>query len=415
MTLLKLLPILLALAATPEPPGGDVPAQRTVRLELEALDGRQFDAILHSIDADGHLHYKQDGQPGQVELSDLVRASVITEGDPFCDEPSPRDCTLYLAGGSVLDARLLPSDSDTRRIRADIGLSDAISIPLTAIRGIRLARTPNDAAEAELVARMEDHAAGRDFLIAVREGRTVVLPGALERLTPEEWSFRVGQKLQTATLDKAYAIVLGGLAGEKAAPVTVRLAAGRMLAGRIVTASPAELLLDVGALGRLRLPWAKIRQVLIRSERVVHLSELEPESVEHRTLFGTSWPVRRDRNVTGGPMLLAGRRFDRGVGVHAYTAMTYDLQGRFEQFTAVIGIDDSVAPHGRAIFRVLCDGRTVFESEPIVPGQSRTVRIDLTGVSRLTLICDPGDDLDFSDHGNWCAARLLRSRNESIR
>ncbi len=416
MTFLFGLLACLQFVASPDPSGAAAAAQpSSPTLEYETVEGRMMEVRLCSI-SDGILHYTKDDESGRVRVSDLVRVAVTDQQDASADHRIAANCTLFLAGGSSANARLLPDAGDDRRIRVDMGLPEAMEIPLTALRAIRLTTKPLELAEEQLASRMTDRDAGRDFLIAVRDGRPVVVPGALERLTPDAWSFRVGDKLQTAPLDRAYAIVLGTLKDASApGSASVRLDAARSLVGQIASADTSELLLDAGPLGRVRIPWHTIESIALRSDRIVDLSELEPSRVEQRSLFDASWPPQRDKNVTGGPILLGGRRYDRGMGVHAYTALSYDLAGQFEQFTAVIGIDDAVAPHGRAIFRVHCDDRVAYESQPIGSGRPTTIKVDLSGVKTMTLICDPGDDLDFSDHCNWAAARLIRIKADAIR
>ncbi|NOZ57004.1 MAG: hypothetical protein GXO73_09495, partial [Calditrichaeota bacterium] len=82
------------------------------------------------------------------------------------------------------------------------------------------------------------------------------------------------------------------------------------------------------------------------------LSDLEP--VEATAGWGT---VRRDRSSDGGPLRIGGKRFSRGLGTHAESDIVYRLNGLFERFEAVVGVDDETHGRGSVVFEVFGDGR----------------------------------------------------------
>jgi hypothetical protein len=142
---------------------------------------------------------------------------------------------------------------------------------------------------------------------------------------------------------------------------------------------------------------------------VVYVSALTPTEEQSHGALSKPWPWRKDRNVSGGPMVIDGRSFSRGIGVRSRTALSYALDTTFEQFAATIGIDDSVRPRGSVMFLVLGDDRILFESGEVTGRDTaRDVLVDLSGVKKLTLSVEFGDDLDLSDHADWGGARLVR-------
>jgi hypothetical protein len=38
------------------------------------------------------------------------------------------------------------------------------------------------------------------------------------------------------------------------------------------------------------------------------------------------------------------------------------------------------------------------------------MRIDIRERKQVTLIVEPGEDLDLADHANWCDARVIRPK-----
>lgn len=159
-----------------------------------------------------------------------------------------------------------------------------------------------------------------------------------------------------------------------------------------------------------------------KNGRVVYLSDLEPEATVERPFFETSdrvspvghlFPYRRDAAVTGGRLSVEGTEYRKGLGVHAYSELRWTLDGEFERFQAVAGIDDSAAPTELAqpsvAFSVLVDGKKVWESGIVLWNSAAApVNLPVKGARQLTLIVDFAGDGDCLDRADWAGARLIR-------
>jgi hypothetical protein len=312
-----------------------------------------------------------------------------------------------MLAGRMVDA---PSDAAPRTLAVDIGLDQPIALPMAALAAVRFTSLPNEQAERELKARMAQREAARDLLIVPQAEKVVVLPGALERLTPKEWEFRFQTRSQTAALDRAYGVVFGAGVGSAARlPAKVHLRSDNTFGARLVEADDALLTLDAGQMGKLSVPWAAVRRIDLQSGRVTYVSDLKPSQTDVRPFLAAEWPPQKDRSVGGGPLSMRGEVFKKGLGVHATTALSFDIGAEFESFQAVVGIDDVVRPHGTAVFRVLGDGRELFRADDVSGGdEPRRIVVDVSGVKTLTLECSAGQELDLSDHCDWAEARLIR-------
>ena len=101
-----------------------------------------------------------------------------------------------------------------------------------------------------------------------------------------------------------------------------------------------------------------------------------------------------------------------GDGVSDQYELTYRLDGPYERFVAVVGIDDAVRPGGDAELTVLGDGK------PLGPplrlrgaDKARTLRLGIAGVRELTLRAGFGrDGLDVADHVDLAAPRLIKPK-----
>lgn len=122
-------------------------------------------------------------------------------------------------------------------------------------------------------------------------------------------------------------------------------------------------------------------------------------------------PVERDMSNgedaagDGRPMAVGGVGYEKGLGVHADSAVTIALD-QCRQFSAVVGVDDEVGDGGSVSFSIEADGEVVWV-HPIATGRDagQPVTLDVTGVSKLRLVVD---DLanKGNDHADWGAAKL---------
>jgi len=138
--------------------------------------------------------------------------------------------------------------------------------------------------------------------------------------------------------------------------------------------------------------------------RVVHLDEATPD--ESTQQWGT---LQRNQSVWRKPMIVAGRKFARGLGTHANGRLAYDLSGgRFKTFRCQVGRDEH-AGDGRIVFHVWLDGRKAFDSGPMTKTvAAKPVEVDVSGAKSLELRTLDGGDGISGDHGNWAEARLER-------
>lgn len=118
---------------------------------------------------------------------------------------------------------------------------------------------------------------------------------------------------------------------------------------------------------------------------------------------------RVNQSFSGETMSIGGRKFARGIGTHATSSLSLDLEGQGQELSARVGVDDGKKTHpGSVEFVVLGDGKELWHSGLMTGGQpAKTLAVDLAGVKLLELrVTDGGDGVD-SDHADWADARIL--------
>jgi hypothetical protein len=136
--------------------------------------------------------------------------------------------------------------------------------------------------------------------------------------------------------------------------------------------------------------------------RVKYLSVSETNTVRQ------GWGATLDgRNAAGGPLVIAGQTFQRGIGTHATSEMTFALHERWRWFRSTIGIDGGACNSGSVRFGVFLDGELALESDLLVSGEYRQVEVEIGDALTMKLVVSDGADGITCDAANWVDARLV--------
>lgn len=120
-------------------------------------------------------------------------------------------------------------------------------------------------------------------------------------------------------------------------------------------------------------------------------------------------PVKERRNYQNDSMRIAGRYFDRGVGLQSVSVIPLQLDGRGIRFRALIGADDMGNKTLPVHFYVLGDEKILYQSGPMQVGDAaRLVDVDIRGVKRLGLLVidTVGGISNKRTYANWAEARI---------
>jgi hypothetical protein len=223
-------------------------------------------------------------------------------------------------------------------------------------------------------------------------------------------------KSQLGTLDlprksiKRFAFVL---AQRKSEPengilVSARSTDGDLITGGILGIDDRTVSLKTGY-GKFTLMQEKLLVLSVNNGGVIYLSDLEPFRVEEVPFFTVIKHYRRDESIGGTPISLRGKRFEKGLGVHSKTRLTYKLGKAYSSFKGVIGIDDEAKGKGSVIFKILGDEKVLFESGDLT-GSSDPQRVDvkISGVEQIVLDVGYGKGFHIGDRAVWADARVIR-------
>lgn len=127
---------------------------------------------------------------------------------------------------------------------------------------------------------------------------------------------------------------------------------------------------------------------------------------DHTWIDGTSGYLvpRLDREVGGGPLRLQGTTYAKGIGTASPSRIEYYLGGNCSHASATVGIDDAVRfdpTGGTAVFQVVADGHTLYDSGVVTRTVSQHFSVNLTGTKVLTLLVGDAGDGGYNDRADW--------------
>jgi hypothetical protein len=377
---------------------------------VRAVDGRVWTGSLTVTEA-GRAEVATD--EGKVELAVADIVSFEQEGT---DVRSVRtEHQVWLRSGAVLPAKQLAghagSDGAPSMLVVQLPCEAVLELPLGVLRAVRhggLMRPQPALFEQDLAA----PPANEDVLYAVGKFKTqrslVTFTAFTERTV--EFLLR-GDEYEFGTEGLA-GVVFGQNTGfapdRQARPRTaLTLTTGERIEGRLLSLGEVvRCRLDEGCV--LNVEVARLHRMEVASDKLIWLTDLTPK-VEQTPAFDRTWPWYNNRSVAGPGFELAGKRYERGLGLVPRTRLTYDLGGRFDVLEALIGIDDRGGPAAHAVFRVHADGEQVFESAPMVRGQApATLRVALNKAKTLTVEVDFGKNYDLGDFCAFADARVIQ-------
>lgn len=360
---------------------------------ITMLDGASRKISIVSINADGAITAASGKDFSFKDIRSIKRDVEPVSGSGFP--------ILYLRHGGMIAAGTVVLDKGI--CRADWLVP--ITIPASAVSAIKLSsdKKGKDAFERARSNILED-----DQIIALSDTGARVLKGVLLTLDKTHLELKYKDKVRKIALEKVYGIVLAGKLSTKKGTCRIYFTDNSWLQSNMVRLENGSLCFSLVDMKELCLPWKSVTRITVTSDRVAFLSDLEPLSVTQEAIVTFPGTWQRDKSVLGKEMRIGDQVFEKGIGVHSLCRLVFAPNGNYTAFAAVIGIDAETDGKGDCVFRVIADGKQLFEKQMRGSDKPVSVHVDIKDVMRLTLEVSPGNDLDLADHGNWGDARFLK-------
>ncbi len=194
---------------------------------------------------------------------------------------------------------------------------------------------------------------------------------------------------------------------------------GSLLRGPITAWTDGKITVDHRVLKKtLTLDESSLLSVTMKNGRYQYLSDMDfAKTPEERPYYLPGnfnyadylFKARRDQAQGGGALSLRGRVYPKGLGVHAISRLTYDVNRSYKRFIADVGVDDSAGDLASVEFKVYADGKLVWESGVLRRSTAaKSIDLEILNVTQIVLEVTAADNADIQDRANWANAKLVR-------
>ncbi len=378
-------------------------------VQVTKLDGQRLAGALVRIGPD-EVYLSMDGAAQTLPRNEVSRIEFV--------KPAPaahrvRAYSLYLADGGVIGAEVLDAGEEAMVVRTR--LAERLTLPFAKLAAIERTEADAPAARNLLAETLADRVPGKDVLITA-DAQPQTIRGTLTRWGPRHGEFVFNDRPRTFEVARTYGVVFaaGAAPAAPAARITVTMADGEQFTATDLTVAEGKARLATSLGVTVEIDVDALRSLTWTNPRVVYLSDLEPVAYHYTGVVHAEWPYRRDRNAFNGPLTLGGKRYAKGLGMHAESELSFDIAKAYETFAATIGIDDAASAWGVVEFYLIGDGKPLFASGPVRGDDPpRDVQVPVSGVERLTLRVDFAENADVGDWANWASARLIKAQDRN--
>lgn len=366
------------------------------------------------IDQNWGVTLMSNGMKTVTAANDLI--SLRRSGELL--PPFPSGPHIIFANGDRLAGQLTKIERGEVKFKALLGgsgaseVSQELSIPLSALAVIWFRSPPRDSAQA--ISRSWVSERRRRDVVLLNNGDTRI--GAVAGMASPIAPFLLKEDNREIRIDSSHVVAIA-LNTDLARTLRPRGAYARLVlanGGRLgllsATADTATLSGKTLFGADVKIPFEQIVSLDVRQGKAVYLSDLKPKKYEHTPFLGVRWPLAVDRSPDGREMRLAGHTFDKGLGLHSDSRLTFHLGGAYRRFEATVGLDDRSGQGGAVRIGVLVDGqeRIADDKELTSAGGPRNLSIDVSGAKELTLVVEFGGGGDVCDHVDWADARVIK-------
>jgi hypothetical protein len=374
--------------------------------KLRTLTGKTYEGEWVGITAK-QIEFKEKAGTVTVPLAEVLDLELSAPAAPA----GGKYADVALTDGTLLHCEQFAVKK--RDVELKLLTGQTVKLPLAALASVLT--DAQDAAGRDEWQKTLAKQGNHDLLAVKRGGRVSVLEGTFGAADEK------GEKIDFEKDGKKYPLSLSGIHGlsffRKPAegdepPVLCKVhdAGKNVLVASTVTKTAAgyEVVTPAG----LKVEYATLL-LLARLDfskgKLTYLSDLEPVKVQESSSLEGLDHYRRDKNLDGGALKIKGEVYGKGLALHAYTELVYDIGGAYKDFKAVLGVDDQVGGDTPARVTIEGDERELFSAEVSRKDKKPVpVSVNVKNVKQLKIVVRSGALLDLGCHVDVADAKVSK-------
>ena len=394
LTLLALLPVNFCFAQ------GEV--------AIETISGQKLSGKLQQVEADGAL--LGDGFAG-INIAQVLSISTSRKSTA----PAAGKTKLKLVDGGLVFVSNPSVDGET--IKFPPTATGISSISMQSVRAIVFR-------ESDLVREAVAQAASDEDTVIVTKGTSLSrVSGVLESLNSETLKLNYKGQSRPVKTEKLAAVVIAdlGLKPPQGSMATITLTDSSTIRGVLVGFDESEVSVELTGKQVITIKRQHLVRIDIASDSIAYLSTLEPIEALQQPQFTVARQWKRNQSIEGNPIRLlvpsSGSKeeteiqtFANGIGTSSYSRLVFENTKNFSRFLATVGIDAETEGRGDCEMRVEGDGITLWSQRIRGSDTAVEIDVDISGIGKIALVVDPGEQFDLADHADWAKARFLKTK-----
>jgi hypothetical protein len=192
---------------------------------------------------------------------------------------------------------------------------------------------------------------------------------------------------------------------------TVHDSANNAVAAASVTVTPEGFTVTSPSGAKIDYTKKLVARLDYNTGKLRYLSDMTPtKEVVTSTLGDEAMnQPRKDRNLNGDPLRLGRQSYFKGLALHAYTLLEYQLDGEYREFRCVLGVDEQVGgSEGPTLVKFEGDGKVLFETPVLRKDAPKEVKFNIKDVQKLRIVVSSGELLDLGKHVDLADAKISK-------
>lgn len=329
---------------------------------------------------------------GQLLVMPTRTIFMIRQASPATQSPGTGSTlwTLLLRQGDTLVGR--PRTLKENSLEFDCSTLGVVEVPLKMAASLTRQTNENPT---------QPQAAARDTL-QLKNGDKV--EGLLAAIDEKNLQMQSDLGLTTIELERIDRIVFAGVPTPPPEQISARIgfADGSQLTTQKLSWLLNEVTFHDPAGTQRKISSNLITGVDILGGAACSLTDLTPVENLQQPYLGPVRLALMNHNSVGGPLVINGATYERGIGMQAASKLVFQISGAFKTFSFKVGMDDSAAPLGLANVSVWADGREIFRKDHLQAKAPLTEStLNINDVNVLELRTEYVKDLDVQARVNW--------------
>jgi hypothetical protein len=251
----------------------------------------------------------------------------------------------------------------------------------------------------------------RDRIVILKDSELNALEGTLGDVDAEGKSIKFkregADEPLTIQMDRLHGLIFYRLEASQANPLCrVFDQQGNVLTATKIVFDGKNYTMTTSFGAKITLGEQALAKLDFNMGKLTYLSDMEPAKVVEKSGAGLITHYRKDVNLDGEPIILE-RQHAKGLSLHAYTQLDYNLGGKYKEFKAILGVDQRVGSESQALVTITCDGAEMFKGT-ITAKQTRPVAFSVKDVNTLRITVSSRNFLDLHDHVTLADARVTQ-------